>query len=92
LYCILTASGGRISVQRKHAEIQSSHFNSCFFITTNVYPDFGDGRDAEAIRKRLSVFETVALQKKDPAISSTYIIHMNTTCTYDISHSAYLKR
>lgn len=63
--------GGRVSVQRKHADVQSSHYNSGFFITTNVYPDFGGGRDAEAIKKRLSVFETVALKKKDPAISGS---------------------
>jgi len=65
----LSFIGGRVSVQRKHAEVQSSHYNSGFFITTNVYPDFGGGRDAEAIKKRLSVFETIALKKKDPAVS-----------------------
>jgi len=62
-------SGGLISVQKKHANTATTHYNSGFFITTNIYPDFGGGRDAEAIRKRLSVFETSPLPSKDPGIS-----------------------
>ena len=61
--------GGLISVQRKHSLTHSTHYNSGFFITTNVYPDFGGGRDGEAIKKRLTVFETNALPRKDPGIS-----------------------
>jgi len=61
--------GGNISVQRKHQSVQSSHYNSGFFITTNIYPDFGPGRDAEAIRKRLAIFETTALPNKDTGVS-----------------------
>ena len=56
-------------MQKKHSDTSSVHYNSGFFITTNVYPDFGGGRDGEAIKKRLSVFETVALRYKDPGIS-----------------------
>ena len=65
-------SGGRITVQKKHSNVQSTHYNSGFFITTNDYPDFGGGRDADAIAKRLEVFNTVALQRKDPKISGEY--------------------
>lgn len=56
-------------MQKKHSNVKSTHYNSGFFITTNIYPDFGGGRDAEAIRKRLEVFETIALTRKDPAVS-----------------------
>ena len=65
--------GGLLAVQKKHADTASIHYNSGFFITTNVYPNFGGGRDAEAIKKRLSVFETTALKKKDPGISGTHL-------------------
>ena len=59
-------------MQKKHTSTATTHYNSGFFITTNVYPDFGGGRDAEAIRKRLSVFETNALKSKDPGISGRF--------------------
>ena len=49
----------------KHSDAKKFIYNSGFFITTNVYPDFGDGVDGEAIRKRLKVFHTKALPKKD---------------------------
>lgn len=61
--------GGNVTVQRKHQSVSSSHYNSGFFITSNDYPDFGPGRDAEAIKKRLSVFETSTLPRKDTSIS-----------------------
>jgi len=70
LITVFRLLGGLISVQKKHSDAASTHYNSGFFITTNVYPDFGSGgRDAEAIKKRLSVFETTALKSKDPGIS-----------------------
>ncbi|XP_066921716.1 uncharacterized protein [Clytia hemisphaerica] len=62
--------GGRITVPRKHSSVQSTHYNSGFFITTNDFPDFGAGRDGEAIKKRLQVFNTVSLKRKDPTISA----------------------
>ena len=61
-------------VPQKHKDMVQSHYNSGFFITTNIYPDFGTGRDAEAIRKRLCIFNTVALPTKDPMISSMLIL------------------
>lgn len=71
------AAGGRITVQRKHSSVQSTHYNSGFFITTNDFPDFGAGRDGEAIRKRLHVFNTVSLKRKDPTVSGKFhVVHM----------------
>ena len=61
--------GGNIAVQQKHQAVKASHCNGGFFITTNIYPDFGPGRDGEAIRKRLSVFHTSALPQKDTGVS-----------------------
>ena len=48
-------------VPQKHKEAARVHYKSGFFITTNVYPDFGAEADCEAIRKRLSLFNTRAL-------------------------------
>ena len=54
---------------QKHKEALKFKYNSGFFITTNVYPDFGPGDDAEAIRKRLSIFTTKALKKKNTTVT-----------------------
>ena len=56
-------------VPQKHRDASKFVYNSGFFITTNEYPDFGSGRDAEAIRRRLSVFETKALPHKNLSVS-----------------------
>lgn len=69
---ICFSKGGSIVVPRKHKDSVQVHYNSGFFITTNIYPDFGDGRDGQAIKNRLSVFETQALQRKDSGISRKY--------------------
>jgi len=59
--------GGLISVQKKHSDsLTTTHNNSGFFITTNIYPDFGGGRDADAIRKRLCVFWDICIEIKRP--------------------------
>lgn len=63
--------GGMIVVPQKHRGSVTSHYNSGFFITTNNYPDFGGGRDGEAIKRRLSVFDTKALKRKDASVSGT---------------------
>jgi len=57
--------GGLISVQKKHSDSATTHYNSGFFITTNIYPDFGGGRDADAILKRLCVFENPLCASND---------------------------
>ena len=36
---------------QKHREASNFIYNSEFFITTNEYPDFGERRDGEAIKK-----------------------------------------
>ena len=72
-YCHLYL-GGLIVVPQKHKGSVTSHYNSGFFITTNNYPDFGGGRDGEAIKRRLCVFETKALRKKDANVSGEFII------------------
>lgn len=64
-----------MSVPKKHGKIQNSHYNSGFFITTNNFPDFKDSRDEEAIRKRLSVFHTKPLIKKDYSVSGKFILY-----------------
>jgi len=61
--------GRLIVVPQKHKGSVTSHYNSGFFITTNNYPDFGGGRDGQAIKRRLCVFETKALRKKDANVS-----------------------
>ena len=50
---------------QKHKEAVRVKYYSGLFITTNVYPDFGNPIDCEAIRKRLAVFQTKALPKLD---------------------------
>ena len=52
-------------VPQKHKEAAKFRYNSGFYITTNTYPDFGSGSDGVAIRKRLAVFDTKPLPRKD---------------------------
>lgn len=54
---------------QKHKEASKVLFKSPAFITTNIYPDLGTGVDADAIRKRLAIFDTKALSKKDTSVS-----------------------
>ena len=60
-------------VPQKHREASKFIYNSGFYITTNIYPDFGWGLDGEAIRKRLSLFNTKALSKKNTNVSGMYV-------------------
>ncbi|XP_066926777.1 uncharacterized protein [Clytia hemisphaerica] len=62
--------GGRITVQKKHKGVESFHYNSGFFITTNENPDFGPGRDGKAIKKRICEFDTIELPKVDTSMSN----------------------
>lgn len=61
-------------IPQKHKDAVKFKFNSGFFITTNTYPDFGPGDDAEAIKKRLAIFETKALKRKNPSVTGKYIV------------------
>ena len=56
-------------IPQKHREAFRVKYNSGVFITTNVYPDFGHQHDNDAIRKRLEVFQTKSLNKKDGSVS-----------------------
>ena len=56
-------------VPQKHREASKFIYNSGFYITTNVYPDFGEGLDGQAIKKRLKVFETKSLKHKDTSVT-----------------------
>ncbi|XP_066930600.1 uncharacterized protein [Clytia hemisphaerica] len=62
--------GGMNFLPQKHKSGLRVNYNSGFFITTNVYPDFGNERDCDAIRKRLEVFQTTSLKRKDPSVSA----------------------
>ena len=53
----------------KHQSDIKVKYNSGFFITTNVYSDFGNERDCDAIRKRLLIFNTTSLKHKDGGMS-----------------------
>ena len=57
-------------VPQKHREASKFIYNSAFYITTNVYLNFGEGLDGQAIRKHLKVFETKSLKHKDTSVTS----------------------
>ena len=65
----ISLSGGILMVPKKHREASKFIYNSGFYITTNVYPDFGEGLDGQAIKKRLKVFETKSLKHKDTSVT-----------------------
>ena len=44
---------------------------------TNEYPDFGEERDGEAIKRRLKIFQTKALEKKNNTIKGNSSIYLN---------------
>ena len=56
-------------VLQKHKEASKFIYNSGFYITTNVYPDFGERLDGQTIKKRLKVFETKSLKHKDTSVT-----------------------
>ena len=53
--------GGLLMLPRKHKEAEKFAYNSGFYITTNEMQNFGQGPDDRAIKRRLSVFETVPI-------------------------------
>lgn len=61
-------------VPQKHKEASKFIFNSGCYITTNIYPDFGQNDDAEAIKRRLSIFETKPLPQRDNNVSGKYVV------------------
>ena len=48
-----------------------------FFITTNEYPDFGEKRDEEAIKRRLKILHTKALKRKNNTITGNCSTYLN---------------
>ena len=62
-------SGETLMVPQKHSEASKFIFNSGFYITANVYPDFCEGLDGHAIKKCLKVFETKSLKHKDTSVT-----------------------
>ena len=56
-------------VSQKHREASKLIYNSGFYMTTNVNPNFGEGLAGQAIKKRLKVFETKLLKHKDTSVT-----------------------
>ena len=63
-------------VPQKHGEASKFIYNSCFYITTNVYSHFGEGLDGQAIKKRLKVFETKSLKHKETSVTGKLLFFM----------------
>ena len=64
----ISLSGGILMVPQKHREASKFIYNSGFYITTNVCPNFGEGLDGQAMKKCLKVFETKSLKHKDTSV------------------------
>ena len=62
-------SGGMLVLPQKHREASKVTYNSGFYITTNVYPNFGGGLDGKEIKKCLKVFEAKSLKHKDTSVT-----------------------
>ena len=72
-------------VPQKHRDAKKFIYNSGFYITTNEYPDFGDGLDGEAIKKRLKIFHTKSLPRKDLSVTGTDYFLKTASCIFCIS-------
>lgn len=71
--------GGLIMLSQKHSSATKVNYRSGFFITTNVLPDFGQRRDQDAINRRLSVFTTKTLPKKNTSVTGNKNNYIYTT-------------
>ena len=69
--------GGLLMVPQKHREASNFIYNSGFFITMNEYPDFGGGRDGEAIKRRLKIFQTKTLKRKNNTVTGNCSTYLN---------------
>ena len=56
-------------VPQNHREASKFIYNSGFYMTTSVYPNFGEGLDGQVIKKCLKVFETKSLKHKDTSVT-----------------------
>ena len=62
-------------VPQKHREASKFIYNLGFFIETNGYPNFEEGRGEEAIKRRLKQFQTKTLKKKI-ILSLVIVLHI----------------
>ena len=51
--------------------------NSGLFIINNEYPDFGEGRDGEAIKTRLKIFQIKTLKRKNNIVTGNCSTYLN---------------
>ncbi|XP_066933575.1 uncharacterized protein [Clytia hemisphaerica] len=79
--------GGMNFVPQKHKNGLRINYNSGFFITTNEYPDFGNQTDCDAIRKRLEVFQTSSLKRRDTSVSDEANNDDNTALVQALDHA-----
>ena len=70
----ISFSGGILMVPQKHREASKFIYNFGFYITTNVYPGFGEGLVGQAIKKRLKVFKTKSVKHKDTSMTGNKAI------------------
>ena len=61
-------------VPQKYRKASKFIYTSGFFITN---PDFGEGRDGEAIKRRLKIFQKKALKKKNSNVTGNCSIYLN---------------
>lgn len=62
-------------LSQKHTHASKVNYKSGFFITTNILPDFGNAIDQEAVYRRLKVFTTKPLRKKDTSVTGQLKYH-----------------
>ena len=53
----------------KHQDAKRVIYNSGFFITTNMLPDFGNEMDQASVYRRLEVFKCKPLPTKDKTVT-----------------------
>ena len=91
----ISLSGGILMVPQKHREASKFICNSSFYITNNVYPNFGERFDGQAIKKRLKVFETNSLKHKYTSVTGKlrfcFMINQYTS-EVDLVHLQHVRR
>ena len=65
----ISLSDGILRAPQKDREASKFIDNSGFYITTDVYPDFGERLDSQAMKECLKVFETKSLKHKDVSVT-----------------------
>ena len=75
---------GGLMVPQKHHEASKFIYNLGFFISTNEYPDFGQGRGGKAIKRRLKIFQTKALERKNNTVTGNCSTYLNNLLRQEI--------